>query len=316
MASFSQSWIDNPVAEAELTHQQRSPALQKWDRWPKIFSGGFIIALISNASLLFVPQIAALLSLPVTDLSDLLYGWFGTMIILMGALIVLHHLSFSTAALHLASTSIAREKQGRTWESLVLTGVDAQRIILGKWSATMRTLWQAYRPLLVLRFAVAVWMGMSSDLVRVSPFFTTPPLPNIFLIGSITAIFPLCYAAFNVTLGLLASLLVTGETAAYRVASLFQFISVAISLSMIALSFALPFVGIESGVVSFIPALFVTPLDGGMLALIGLIANRGEASLFYLIGLLLCIAFYAALTCGALLAARTLAVRQRALPPV
>jgi len=316
MASFPQTLIDNPVAEAELNHQQRAGNQQKWRRWPAIFGVGLSIALISNLALLIAPQIAALLSVSGVDLSDLLHGWFGTITVLMGALIMIHHLSFSTAAIQLASTSIAREKQGRTWESLLLTGVDARRIILGKWSATMQTLWQAYRPLLALRFVVAMWMGLSSGFARVTPFVNTPPLLHLLPIATITAVFPLCYAAFMVTLGLLASLLVGGETAAYRVASLFQFSSIVISMTLIVLSFALSFAEVEPGLVSLIPALFVTPLDGGMIALIGLIANTGLTSLYYLIGLVLCVAFYGALTLLMLRAAQALAVRQRALPPI
>src|SRR5450432_2535983 len=131
-----------------------------------------------------------------------------------------------------------------------------------------------------------------------------------------TAVFPLCYAAFMVTLGLLASLLVGGEAAAYRVASLFQVTSIVISISMIILSFALPFAGVEPGLVSFIPGLFVTPLDGGMLALIGMIASSGSTSFFYLIGLVLCVGVYGALTWAALRGAQALAVRQKALPPL
>ncbi|MEO8392044.1 MAG: hypothetical protein ABI700_03540 [Chloroflexota bacterium] len=316
MASFPQPWIDNPVAEAELNHQQRSGSRSKWRRWPTIFGIGLALALISHLCLLVAPQIAALLNISAFDLSDMLSGWFGTVTILLGALIMIHHLSFSTAALQLASTSIAREKQGRTWESLLLTGVDARRIILGKWSATLRTLWQIYRPLLLLRFAVAFWMGMSSGITRGLSASFSPSLISVLLIASVTAVFPLFYAAFMGTLGLLASLIVKSETAAYRIASIFQVSSVIISMSLIILSFALPFGEVDPGLVAFIPALFVTPLDGGMLALIGLIANTGSASLFYLVGLLLCIVLYAGLTGAALRAAQALAVRQRALPPI
>jgi hypothetical protein len=116
-------------------------------------------------------------------------------------------------------------------------------------------------------------------------------------------------------LGLLASLLAAREVTAYRLGSLFQFGAIMLSLGLVLVSFALPFTDADPGVVSLIPALFVTPLDGGMLALIGMIANTGAAFQYYLLGLLLCMALYAAL-CGATLrVAQALAVRQRALPP-
>jgi hypothetical protein len=318
MASFPQTLIDNPVAEAELSYQQRSGDPAKWRRWPQIFALGLILALISALCLLFAPQIAMLLSVPVFDLRSPLLGWFSTITILMGGLIMIHQLSFSRTALTLASTSITREKQGRTWESLLLTGFDARRIILGKWSATMRTLWQVYRPLLALRFALGAWMGLSSLITH--RLLDVPTLISTLLICGVTAIFPVCYAAFMVTLGLLASLLVASEAAAQRIALFFQFASVVVSISLImlsiALSFVLPFTGIDSGVISFLPALFVTPLDGGSLALIGMAGNSRETALFYLIGLILSVAVYGALTWAILRCAQMLAVRQRALPPI
>jgi hypothetical protein len=315
LATLPRTLSDNPIARAELTHQQRTVLDHKWRRWPVIFGVALVVALLSTASLLVAPQLADLLNISVEDVDEALRGWFSTVTVLMAALLTSHHLSFSSAALQVASTAIAREKQARTWEDLLLTGVDARRIVYGKWWATTRTLWQAYRPLLLLRFAVGVWMGVSSGIARISPFYYTPPLPNTLLIALATAVFPLCYSAFTVSVGLLASLLVRNETTAYRLASALQFAAVVVSLSLILVSFSLPITNYESGIASLIPALFVTPLDGGMLGLIGIIANDLLASLFYLVGLVLCLALYAALTWLVLRAAQSIAVRQRALPP-
>lgn len=315
MAVFPRTLSDNPIARAELTHQQRTVLDHKWRRWPVIFSVALAAALLSTASLLVAPQLANLIGVSVDEVDEALRGWFSTITVLMAALLTSHHLSFSSAALQVASTAIAREKQARTWEDLLLTGVDARRIIYGKWWATTRTLWQAYRPLLGLRFAVAVWMGISSGMARITPFYYTPPLPVVLLIAAATAIFPLCYSAFAVSVGLLASLLVRSETTAYRVASALQFAAIVISLSLIMVSFTLPFTEYEAGLAALIPALFVTPLDGGMLGLIGIIANDQVSSIFYLVGLVLCLALYAALTWAVLRGAQSIAVRQRALPP-
>lgn len=319
MALLSQtllSFRENPVALAELRHQRRSAtAHYKWQRFPGLFGVGLLVALLSFLALRAAPQLAALLQLPVRELDTLLRGWFDTTTILIGALITIHHLSFATAALQLAASSIAREKQGRTWESLLLTGVNARQIVYGKWGATMRILWEAYRSLLLLRFSVALWMIVVSTVSTRSPALSTPSLVHALLIGIVTAVFPLCYAAFTVTLGLLASLLVTRETSAHRLASLFHVCTIILSLCLIVFSFSVPFYDIDPGLVSIIPALFVTPLDGGMLALIGMVATNGSISLHYLFGLLLCITLYAALTWSALRGAQVLAIRQRALPP-
>ncbi len=316
MAVFSRMLTDNPIARAELTHQQRAVVDHKWRRWTVIFGVALGAALISTAGLIFLPQLADLVNTPQDDLREILSGWLGTLILLMGALLMIQHLSFAAAAIQIASTSIAREKQGRTWEDLLLTGVDARRIVYGKWWATTRTLWQGYRPLLLLRFAIALWIGASSGVARLSTLYNyAPPLLNHVIIGAAAAIFPLCYAAFAATVGLVASLLVRNETTAYRLASLLHFSTIVISLSLVLVSLTLPFTTYEPGVAALIPALFVTPLDGGMLALIGIVAGDLTASTFYMLGLLLCIALYIGLTWVILRATQSLAVRQRALPP-
>lgn len=320
MASFPQTLKrirENPVAQAELNHQQRSTAAeQKWQRFPTIFGVALALGVLSYLVVLVSPALATVLKLPLDELDRLLRGWFDTITILIGALIMIHHLAFATAALQLAATSIAREKGGRTWESLLLTGVDARQIIVGKWSATMRTLWVAYRPLLLLRFAVALWMGAASGATRFSPYLSPPSLLDMLVIGGITSVFPLCYAGFTITLGLLASLFVASEAAASRLASALHFVTILISLGFILLAFTLPYYDIDPTLVSIIPALFVTPLDGGMLALVGMIASNGSVSRHYLLGLLLCVALYAGLTWLGLRIAQGLAVRQRALPPI
>lgn len=317
LASLSRTLSDNPIVRAELSHQQRGAVNQKWRRWSVLFSLGLGVALLSSLSLLIaLPQLAHLLHMPVGELQEILRGWFGTLTVLIGGLIMIHHLSFSVAALQLTSTSIAREKQGRTWESLLMTGVDARRIVYGKWWATMRTLWQAYRPLLPLRFCLALWVGTVGATGQATLFFAPPPLLNVVLIAVATAVFPLAYAAFAGTLGLLASLTVRNETSAYRIGSLLHFGTIVMSLGMVGLSFALPFGDVDPALVSLIPALFVTPLDGGMLAIIGINAGSSMASFYYLLGLFACIALYTALTWVALRGAEALTVRQRALPPI
>jgi ABC-type Na+ efflux pump permease subunit len=319
MASFPQTLRrirTNPVAQAELNHQQRSPTTHhRWQRFPVIFAVALALGVLTYSALRGVPVLARRLDVPAEELDVLLRGGFDTITILTGAMIMIHHLAFATAALQLAASSISREKGGRTWESLLLTGVDARQIIVGKWSATLRTLWTAYRPLLLLRFGVALWMGAASGATRFSTYLTPPSFIDVIIIGGITAIFPLCYAGFTITLGLLASLLVSSETTASRVASALHFGTIIVSLSFILIAFMLPYYDIDPALVSLIPALFVTPMDGGMLALVGMIASNGAISRSYLIGLLLCVALYAGLTWLGLRGAQRLAIRQRALPP-
>jgi hypothetical protein len=89
-----------------------------------------------------------------------------------------------------------------------------------------------------------------------------------------------------------------------------------VSLGMVMVAFALPFGDIDPPVASVIPALFITPIDGGMLANIGINTSSGTGSSYYLLGLCLCITLYGALTWAVLRGAQGLSIRQRALPPV
>jgi hypothetical protein len=82
------------------------------------------------------------------------------------------------------------------------------------------------------------------------------------------------------------------------------------------LTFAVILGDVEPALVSMIPALFITPIDGGMLAIIGINTGGGAGSSYYLLGLFLCIALYGALTWAGLRGAQVLSIRQRALPPI
>jgi hypothetical protein len=63
----------------------------------------------------------------------------------------------------LSMNSISREKQGKTWEALLLTGVDARQLVWGKWWATVRTLWKDYALVWLLRLGMIVWLIVVTD---------------------------------------------------------------------------------------------------------------------------------------------------------
>ena len=310
-----QSLSENPVARAEHVHQQRGMIRLRGRRFPIVFGLALVVVVISTAGLLIKPQIGAILNLTPLEVEHMLNDWFGTLVVILGALVMIHHLSVALIGLQLASSAIAREKQGRTWESLLLTGIDARQIVLGKWWATQQTLWTAYRPLLPLRFVAVLWLGIFSEVGSVRPFFTPPSLVNVLALGVIVAIFPLGYAGFTATIGLLASLITGSEASAHRLARALFGLSLAVSLSMTVLIFMLPLGIWETSTASIVPALFITPLDGGMLPMIGMIASSDLSSAGYITGLLLCVALYAGLTLILLRSAQILAVRQRALVP-
>src|SRR5690606_38761643 len=69
----------------------------------------------------------------------------------------------------LAASSIHREQEGHTWESLLLTTLDPRAIIYGKWWATLRALWGDHVMVCWLRFGFAAWVAL-----QISPH---PDLP-------------------------------------------------------------------------------------------------------------------------------------------
>ncbi len=306
---------DNPVTRAERSYQEGMPLPRGTRRFTGLLSLLLIMALITHVVLLITPQVAAVTGVPERDLTEGLRGWLGTSAVVITVLIMFQHLRFAMSSMQLSAGAIAREKQARTWESLVLTGVDARRIIVGKWAATLATQWQQYRLLLILRFGTVLWIGLGTQTILLYHGSESPSIPVVLVFAIVITVFPMVYAAFMAALGLLAALLTTSTAAAVRTATALYIVSIALSFGLIML-LLVPLASVGDGRWSalFSP-LFVTPLDGGMLTLVGMIVWQGSVSMEYALGMILCVVEYALLTLFTLRIAQALAVRQRALPP-
>nr|PZN52642.1 MAG: hypothetical protein DIU68_14155 [Chloroflexota bacterium] len=116
-------------------------------------------------------------------------------------------------ALARGANTIVREKETNNWEMLVLTGVDARRIVRGKWWAALRVSWPAWLRLLPLRAGLSVFIG--AELSRVtSAYMATfapgqtviPPHPvSILLVPVLLLVFSFAALALASALGVLAS---------------------------------------------------------------------------------------------------------------
>src|SRR5690606_35757803 len=93
----------------------------------------FIGSLIFFISALITPFIS-LQILPAELNNNLAFAAFLLLIVMNIALYAVVQL----ITVALGANSILREKQGRTWETLLLTNIDARQIVLGKWWATIR----------------------------------------------------------------------------------------------------------------------------------------------------------------------------------
>jgi len=150
-----QSWFAlNSIGRVEQAYQERMLGRRRgWWEWlqRRTVDAALIVsiffALLSMASILFNTAIAAFIdSVPL-------------LVIFPSIIAILMHFGLLTRTTILSSNSISRERQQQSWELLILTGVDAKDIVLGKWVATIRSLWPAFLRLGILRACMIVFLG-------------------------------------------------------------------------------------------------------------------------------------------------------------
>ncbi len=108
--------VDNPILWQEYTHQERSGA--RWLRWGHSFG---ILGI--GSAVVYVLFTLSHIDAPTRELA--LY------------VIWMVHASTAIRATVAGANTISREHVGQTWDALVLTGVSARRILLGKWRAAL-----------------------------------------------------------------------------------------------------------------------------------------------------------------------------------
>lgn len=300
------SITSGPIARAERAHQRR---LFRRGRFLLVGYGACIgaIAITGFARSLETP-IGRLLALPPEQISAAMQTAEALVMLMTSFLVLIAHLLIVSFALQTASAAVAREKRARTWESLLLTTIDARQIVLGKWWATVQTTFHLYGWLLLWRGAVGLWLVA-----------TTQNAPAMALFGAGLLI---AYPSFNIgiaaALGILASTVAGKEGAAHRLAVGLHFSIIAggvlAALGLIALS------PLDNSMLwtSALSLASFAPLDGGMLLFNQMLSTSAfllPGPAVYALSATLFIAFGLALIYGILLAAQRIAVWQRALPP-
>lgn len=192
--------FDNPVMRAELSYQRRVITTSRSGRF---WIGLALLLLIPAfiAALLFV--CAALTGVDVSGLSGNAnsYSLIVHLIIMNVALYVV----VTLVTMGLASNSIRREQTGKTWESLLLTGIPTRQIIRGKWWATLRALWGDHVMVGVLRAGLLAWVAIEFSLVNSG---TPQPDRLSFVIGLLfVAAFTAVEAGFSAALAIIAPLM-------------------------------------------------------------------------------------------------------------
>jgi ABC-type Na+ efflux pump permease subunit len=212
-------------------------------------------------------------------------------------------------ALQIASSTIAHEKEGRTWEMVLLTGIDAHRIVRGKWSAALATVWSVQRPLLVWRAALitllcAVLLQQES---LPSPQFLTAFFAPIMLL-----VYGWLGIAIAAALGLLASVVMVNEGRAYRAGMVFHLLYLFASLGIV-----LVLASSWAHIPATLSLSFLAPFDAGISSILSLLNRYIEPTT---VGPLIIVSTLYAVLCvgmiiGLLRLAERLLIAQRAIPP-
>lgn len=191
--------IDNPVMRAELKHQQHVMTTSRSGRfWIALAMLLLIPAFLSSALFLF----GALTGIDISGFVGNIGGY--NLVIHLIIMNVALYAVVTLITMGLASNSIGREQTGHTWESLLLTTMDARQIIWGKWWATVRSLWGDHIMVGLLRIGLVAWAAI--EWTRAINPSDRPNLIFLLLAIGIVSLYTLVDAGFSAALGLLTPL--------------------------------------------------------------------------------------------------------------
>ena len=200
---------ENPVLRAELKHQQHVINTSRAGRvWILV-----ALALLAPAFIVSLAHIIEaftgldLIGPAVPGQATVGNLSFGLLVTMNLAL----YLVVTLITMGLAASSIHREQEGRTWESLLLTTLDPRAIIYGKWWATLRALWGDHLMVGWLRLGLVAWLAVSLASFQQSPD-ARPDVPLLLLAFAIITAFTVVDAGFSAALGLLSPLLAPGNS--------------------------------------------------------------------------------------------------------
>lgn len=314
-------WItENPIARAERDHIDRYVRAHPRRRW--IMIG--LVALGGVAS-------AVSIGLTLTD------SGFGPLIDELRAFYPVIALAFVTLFVHfmllyrlvnLAGESVVREKRGKTWESLILTGFPARRFVLGKWLAVLHAVRVEVLMLAILRAVLCIGLGQtlfSGDMLNLAGMAAVPvaqPLPQIVLAVVLIVLFTLVNALFTVAAGVAASFVARTGGASGQTAMAFRMTGLLFPVVLVtgaAVYWLYEVVGVDSGgtvdvitgdVIMGISLSQLSLIDNGSIVT-GLLASRASHDTDLLLAAaLVALAMYALLTGFMLWLAVRLATQQ------
>jgi hypothetical protein len=324
------AWFpDNPVMRAERSYQERSSA-RRGRRWRRGLARLVKTVLVGMAlGMLGAGVLGSLLGIDISDAVNAGSGW----LTLFAIFVTTYHFGVMVNTLSLGANSIAREKQGQTWDMLVLTGIDARQIVRGKWMATVRRQFRAYLVLAVMRIgAIVVYSVVTNSIFSFTVGYggdrlTYLPHPlNYALLAGVVTLMTLANLVFTAACGVWASA-VTHRPAMAQARAIGTRIALLLVPSFVLLFFFGRFLAYDARTGAFYDLLLGTGLtlaDNGATAAANLVAVHygweGAPPSPINLGLVVTVTLatlgiYALWTIVALRRAQTLAVKQLATPP-
>jgi hypothetical protein len=312
------------IMHAEWHHQERNVVqLRRWRHWAgrAVFNVTLALSLI-----LFGGEVAgALLSRDPTPIGETL----GALTVFAATAVVTLHFVLMFQTLALSSNSIAREQFGQTWEALILTGIDARTIVLGKWWATMRRLARRYLLLGLLRGCIIGWIGaatsrslyfyLASNYGAISRI-PAPGLHHFLLLVVVVILFTLANLGFTAACGVAASAQsrqpVMALIRAFAIRTGFLAgTSIALALLMAQLGIYFFVTGVTGDFLGILPLAAIGLVDNGVTVASILVSygNPGVPVGAVLLTVLLTLAIYGGLTWFMLRQAENQAVKKQAL---
>jgi hypothetical protein len=199
---------DNPVAQAELRHQRHVITTSRSGRgW--IILSVLMLAPAALAALILIFGGLLELSLEVDFLAGGSLVEWGVELSLVMLITMNFALYFvvTMVTFALSANSITREKQNRTWDTLLLTNLDARRIVWGKWWASLQSLWGDNLMVGFLRLGLAGWFIMEhAHRLEPGPFGLSPGLTYVPVLLLLALAYTAFEAAFTAALGVAAPL--------------------------------------------------------------------------------------------------------------
>ncbi|MBC7869385.1 MAG: hypothetical protein H7Y09_00990 [Chitinophagaceae bacterium] len=319
--------LRNPITQAELTHLKRSKLpTPTWLDWVMcVLSASVILAAIVTITWEWV-------SFPRTPDQDLyFYPQRFTLTLILSAITIVLHFVVLVRILSVSANSIQREKAAGTWENLLLTGISARHLILGKWWAALRATWKDFALLALVRAGVSVGLGTvvyGTYLNRCCQWngpYTYALSPELIARDTLLAVvaislFTLMNALFTAAAGVAGSI-ISGQTRFGLMSAVMLRISLIVGVIIFLLPclllvdstptrIILPMAHPITGFYKPLLMLFWALVDNGTIAAAGLANSYETDGEIYLAVTIAALAIYALLTVVLLVIAQVVARRQ------